>query len=346
MSVVIVQGGTMAAPVALGLAGFGGALALLDLARRGLQALPARTWVLRQAALPRARRLLPPARVQRIALAAALSPRSEPQMLSGPPTRAMVRADILKDLLSCRGATGPGDLSEATLAELSLLIRLLDSGPAQAGDLAQMFRAPAAVLDLRDRLVAAERARALHDRQASALSATQRLWRDDGDGAGPLALDAPDPDLAHRILIGADLAAPGAARIARALLVAPGTDRASVAGTLVRLVTDGTLDRAADDPDQALAWHDTLTKVARMWNAGAHADTGLGLAQADAVVEAATLLPGARRRLARVVGRTAGEDLRGLCRDYDGRAPRPRPAWCLTRLCLVTEPDPADYTGA
>lgn len=343
LAMILVPGATVGAPVAFGLAGFGGCYAMLNATRTRIAQHINETRLLRRAALAPARAEAPDLPARRAALERALVPLASARGKSGPPTRDDLRAATLRDVMSGYDATCPAELDPVATIELCTLLQVLDGSPQEAGRLSVLFRVPHAVLDLRARLAAAHRLRCLYDVQTAAYEATRTLWRLHGGGAGICDLSVPDPDLTHHVLLQCDLQdgllLPEVLRLARL----PATDAASVAGFLARCCDTGVLERALDDPHAARIWHEALSDIARLWNGAAYSTSGLGLSQPDCAVAQAPRLAALRRALADSAKLPFDEDFRGLAQSFEGRAPLPRPAWSLRTLTLHAAPDPMDY---
>ena len=205
---------------------------------------------MRRGALRRLRRELPSAADQRATLAGCLRHLGEAETAWHPETAQASRARALEMAMVSLGARELDEATDAQVAELFVLHRLLLSEPGEAGRLAQEFRTPAQILQLRDDLTRAAQKRAEFDRQCLAFEATCEIWESTGTGEQCLldklkAMAAPDPDLWHHIVQNYDVSDPVEEQIALWCLAQPQIEKATVALFLRRVL-------ACDRPEEAV----------------------------------------------------------------------------------------------
>ena len=254
-----------------------------------------------------------------------------------PETEAHALGRIIASTLATQGwrdLSGPGS---ADLRGLWLLVALLRAAPGKAGELAQAFRRPDAMLELRDRLAAITSRRDAWDRQCAAFEATSRLWaepRPESLTDQLAALDRPDPDLWHRVIREFDPAQPEERNAALWCGRQLTCHRASVALLLHRLAQEDVVLDSCVLP--------RLDEILANWGAGRYSARKIGLAPADQVAGSAPAFARLLDRLAAQADSPRLPDPVGIFDVYDGRAPLPRPAWRLDRgLCAA--PEPVDY---
>lgn len=206
--------------------------------------------LMRRGALRRLRRELPSAADQRATLAGCLRHLGEAETAWHPETAQASRARALEMAMVSLGARELDEATDAQVAELFVLHRLLLSEPGEAGRLAQEFRTPAQILQLRDDLTRAAQKRAEFDRQCLAFEATCEIWESTGTGEQCLldklkAMAAPDPDLWHHIVQNYDVSDPVEEQIALWCLAQPQIEKATVALFLRRVL-------ACDRPEEAV----------------------------------------------------------------------------------------------
>ena len=254
-----------------------------------------------------------------------------------PETEAHALGRIIASTLATQGWRDLSDPGSADLRGLWLLVALLRAAPGKAGELAQAFRRPDAMLDLRDRLAAITSRRDAWDRQCAAFEATSRLWSSPRPASlidQLAALDRPDPDLWHKVIRDFD---PARAEQRNAALWCGRQltcHRASVALLLHRLAQEGVVIDSCVLP--------RLDEILANWGAGRYSGRALGLDPADQVAGSAPDVARLLDRLAELTDSPRLPDPVGLFDVYDGRAPLPRPAWQLDGgLCAA--PEPVDY---
>ncbi len=297
---------------------------------------------------------LPSPNRQREVLARALSPAEDGPVDDRPVSREEAVSWILHRSLSAwhSGHTDSAltDLPAPRLLTLYLLARLLTSSPGEAGEIAQHFRRPDAVLSMRDEVDNLARIRAEWDRDQRIWMATHWLWtrqaQDTPSASLAEALEQlgpPDIDLWHRVVTEHDPDNPDQAAAAFWCLRQPACDRATVAAYLARIVLDGRLVAAARKGDTQV-----LTEVRGIidrWNAGVYKTGDLGIDPPQTVTDAAPRLPDTLRDLEQATGDRWPAPAGAFTRR-DGRPPRPRPAWDLATGQLTTEPQREDYLDA
>lgn len=331
-------------PIAFAVSAMGiGVFALRSVIRRHGSARRIGPALLRNGALRHMRRELPSPAAQRDALAdvlaAAHDVRAEPE---APPTRATAVARILSRMLTGWKITDLDDLPDDLAAALTLLERLLNADPGEAGRLAQCFQRPDLVLGLRDEIDRIAYKRARHDHAFAAFEATRVMQAADPAPRDLLEalkfLGEADVDLWHRIVTEHDPFDPAQRAAALWCLSRPDCDRATVAAFFARLTDGAQLQTAARNGDRDFV--ETVRSLIARCNASYYTKQEIAFAPP----------PDAKMRLARELDALA--ELTGAPRlpdpqcailALDGRAPRPRPAWDLVRGGLVEPPKRADY---
>ncbi|WP_146584959.1 hypothetical protein [Puniceibacterium confluentis] len=270
------------------------------------------------------------------------------QDLSEPESEGNAISATLSRVIEIWNGTAPGSLTPEQVTELYLLEQVISGSADRAGALAQLFRKPDVVLEIRDRIGEIRRRRSAFEHQRSIYDATLRLWRNQSDKRCPAALltalralDAPDPDLWHRVILEHDATCPAQRAAALWCASQPSCDRASVASYLGALAADCQLDDAVLRGDNS--WLDGVRSVIEAWNSGRYPQRNLALAPADAVLNAGPALSAMLDRLAEQTGTARWPDPRGVFAEYHGRMPRPRAAWSLEKGRLTAPPDLADY---
>ena len=304
--------------------------------------------LLRPGALRRAASDLPDHKSMLAYLSAALDPADAGAVSGMPETADRATALALAQILANWEAPTVHALSPARLGELYLFERLIRARADEAGALAQFFQRPDLVLDIRDQIGAIAARRRAFDAQQGAFEATLAAWKTQARVPRPAALlmalqalDHPDSDLWHRVVLGHDPRDAAQREAALWCVRQPSCDRATVACYMAFLGADGHLEAAARRGDSL--WLAGVLAVIEGWNAGRYADHDIGLVPSDAVTEAGPILAAALDNLSEITGAPRWPDPRGMFTDYAGRSPRPRPAWCLRTGRLTAAPDPADY---
>ncbi|MCR8550850.1 hypothetical protein M4578_23745 [Salipiger sp. P9] len=267
---------------------------------------------------------------------------AEPETLDYALSRAVER------ILGSWGKRKLAELTREELQELWMLEQLVRATPDRAGALAQSFVNPDVVLEIRDRIAAIGQHRHAYEAQIGAFEATRRAWSDAAGGppdrlllTALQALDRPDPDLWHKVIVEHDPADPAQADAALWCARQPSCERASVAHFLAYAAADGRIEAAARRGD--CLWLQGLQDVIEGWNARRYAGRSLGLTPPDAVATSAPALTAALDRLAEITCTPRLADPRGIFAEYRGRAARPRDHWCLATGRLQAPPQIADY---
>ncbi|MDU8912948.1 hypothetical protein [Aestuariicoccus sp. MJ-SS9] len=275
----------------------------------------------------------------------ALTPRPIPT--AGPETGPAAVARIIDRVVRQHGAQGLADLRPEDLAAVHMLLRLLRAGPAEAGALAQNFRKPDAVLDLRDEAMTIARLRREFQAQEAAYAAACRAWKRQNAQAetGPIgalhAVDQPDPDLWHKVVTEFDPAVAAQREAALWCVSQARCHQATVALFLSRVAGDSMLRAAAWRGDQA--WLDGVLAVIEAWNAGAYSANDIGLDPVDAVAQDAPAFAAELAALAQETGAPHWPMPQGAFCEYPGRPARPRDEWCLRTGRLLSPPRAAHY---
>ncbi len=299
--------------------------------------------LMRRGSLRRSQKELPPPDDQRAALADALSAavevRAEPE---APPTRATAIARILSRMLTGWKMTDLNDLPPDLTAALSLLERLLNAEPGEAGRLAQFFQRPDLVLGLRDEIDRIDRTRARYDRAFAAYEATRLLQAADPPprdlGEALERLDAPDTDLWHWIVQEHDPADPAQREAALWCVTRPSCDRASLAAYFARLPEGAQLQAAARAGDQAFLKR--IKHLIARCNASYYTVQEIAYTPPPDAIERLTQELDA---LATLTGQPRWPDPQCVLMSLEGRAPRPRRSWDLATGRLTEPPHRADY---
>lgn len=276
---------------------------------------------------------------------------AEPETVDQAVARAMRR--ILDSWQAVAGGQAAGTkplktLSDARLTELYLLDQLLRGAPGLAGALAQQFRNPDILLVLRDQITTIDQRRAAFERQRDAFEATRRAWENQTQKLRPSALltalqalDWPDSDLWHKVVLAYDPGDPAQREAALWCAQQHSCDRATVARYLASLAMDGQLDAALTRGDHT--WLSGARTVIENWNTGKYTRQALALEPPNAVVAAAPHFSDALDRMAGTTGQPRWPDPHGAFAEFHGRASRPRDNWCLDTGQLMAPPALNDY---
>lgn len=331
-------------PIALAIGGMGSLYALMTSLRgRKARPRPAGPVLLRRASLRRRDNTLPSTTDQRLALADALAAavdlRAEPE---APPTRETAIARILGRILDSWKVTDLADLPPDLTIALTQLERLLKADPGEAGRIAQMFQRPDVVLSLRDEIEKIAEARATYDRAFAAFQATRLMYAASpkpGNLTEALqSLGTVDRDLWHRIVLEHDPTDPAQRSAALWCVSQPECDRATVAAYLSGLPEEAQLQNAEIDGD--LGFLGQVRLIIDNCNAGIYRTQELAYTpDSGSAAALARELDG----LAVLNREPRWPDPQCLFVLYEGRDPRPRPAWDIALGRLVAAPNRADY---
>lgn len=299
--------------------------------------------LLRRAALRCPATDLPTLDAQRLALSeartAATDLRTDPK---APPTRTLAIARIQARILDSWKVTNISALPRDLTLALTLLERLLNTDPGEAGRIAQLFQRPDVVLGLRQEIDRIARTRATYDRAFAAFQATRVMQAADPAPRNLVialqSLGTPDIDLWHRIVSEHDPADPAQREAALWCLEQSDCDSAIVATYLSRIAEGAQLESAFVAGDHAFL--DRVRQIVENCNAGFYRHQGLGYVPAE---NASERLGSELEVLAALSGARRWPDPQCVFTEIDGRAPRPRPAWDLAHGRLIAPPDPADY---
>ncbi|WGW03104.1 hypothetical protein [Tropicibacter oceani] len=268
-----------------------------------------------------------------------------------PPGRDSAIAEVLTGVMQGWGHAGAETLPRALVQELTVLDRLLRASPQEAGALAQYFARPDLMLDLRDGVNEIAAHRAVHDRNRAAFEASQVMWEAQNRGQAPhgllpvlRALNAPDPDLWHRVILGHDRTDPDQREAALWCVEQPGCDRASIALYMAELAAGDALLHAARRGDDRFL--DRILTVIQGLNDGAYGQSELALDPVDAVAGDTQRFNTMLAALAEQTGAMRWPAPCGLFTEYAGRAPYARDHWCLRSGRLIAAPDVRDYFPA
>ncbi|MBY6159824.1 hypothetical protein KUV73_03030 [Mameliella alba] len=331
-------------PIGVAIGGAGGVYALLA-ALKGGKDQPRRRGpvLLRRATLRQRHADLPSDDAQKLALAetlaAAVDLRAEPE---APPSRATAVARILSRIMDSWNASDIAALPRDMTLTLTLLERLLNAEPGEAGRIAQMFRRPDVVLGLRQEIDTIAKARAAYDRAFAAFQATRLMNAADPKPRTLMqalhSLGTPDTDLWHRIVRDYDPTDPDQRNAALWCVGRPECDRATVATFLSRLPEGAQLQNAWLNGDDAFLQH--VRQVIGNCNDGLYRQQEIGF---DPEPLAAEALAKELDALATLNGKARWPDAQCAIVALDGRAPRPRPAWDIKAGQLAAPPARADY---
>ncbi len=331
-------------PIALAIGGMGSLYALMTSLRgRKARPRPAGPVLLRRASLRRRDNTLPSTTDQRLALADALAAavdlRAEPE---APPTRETAIARILGRILDSWKVTDLAELPPDLTIALTQLERLLKADPGEAGRIAQMFQRPDVVLSLRDEIEKIAEARATYDRAFAAFQATRLMFAASpkpGNLTEALqSLGTVDRDLWHRIVLEHDPTDPAQRSAALWCVSQPECDRATVAAYLSSLPEEAQLQNAEIDGD--LGFLGQVRRIIDNCNAGIYRTQELAYTpDSGSAAALARELDG----LAVLNREPRWPDPQCLSVLYEGRDPRPRPAWDIALGRLVAAPNRADY---
>ncbi|MBW4980983.1 hypothetical protein KZZ07_00385 [Mameliella sp. CS4] len=331
-------------PIALAIGGMGSLYALMTSLRgRKARPRPAGPVLLRRASLRRRDNTLPSTTDQRLALADALAAavdlRAEPE---APPTRETAIARILGRILDSWKVTDLAELPPDLTIALTQLERLLKADPGEAGRIAQMFQRPDVVLSLRDEIEKIAEARATYDRAFAAFQATRLMYAASpkpGNLTEALqSLGTVDRDLWHRIVLEHDPTDPAQRSAALWCVSQPECDRATVAAYLSSLPEEAQLQNAEIDGD--LGFLGQVRRIIDNCNAGIYRKQELAYSpDSGSAAALARELDG----LAVLNREPRWPDPQCLFVLYEGRDPRPRPAWDIALGRLVAAPNRADY---
>lgn len=274
---------------------------------------------------------------------------AETELAPGTPeSRERATAIALSRILDTWNVPTLHALAPDRLRELYLLDRLLRARPDEAGALAQLFERPDVVLDIRDQIAAIGQRRKAFETQRDAYQATLDAWINQPSVPRPSALllslqalDRPDIDLWHKVVLHHDPFDPAQREAALWCVRQLSCDRATVAAYFAFLSADGHLEAAARRGETL--WLNAVLSVIGNWNAGRYTTREIGLDPTDSVVSAAPVLSAALDRLADITQTPRWPDPQGLFAEYAGRAPRPRDNWCLRSGTITHAPDPNHY---
>ncbi|KMK68763.1 hypothetical protein IMCC21224_113649 [Puniceibacterium sp. IMCC21224] len=310
--------------------------------------------LLRRNALRRPAIKVPAPQTLRAYLGAVLTPdsaESQRAARTGPETVDHAVARAMLRILDSWGMTGDSPIAtlpDDRLAELYLFDQLMRGTPDLAGALAQQFRSPDILLALRDQIGTIATRRATFERQRHAFDATRRAWDNQSRKLRPSALltalqalDWPDSDLWHKVVMEHDPTDPAQREAALWCALQPSCDRTTVAAYLANLTIDGHLDAGLQRRDHS--WLAGVQTVIENWNDGHYTRQLLALDPPDAVSAVAPHLSQILDQMATTTGQARWPDPRGLFAEYHGRAPRPRDNWCLQSGQLTAPPTLRDY---
>ena len=283
------------------------------------------------------------------AVSALLSDPDRDQGSVFPLNRQGATAQVLQRLVESRYRQQIHALPKTELVELWLVGRILRGSPGEAGEFAQLFRDPAAMLALRDEVDRLALRRAIFDRDHAAFQASLAQWEKglpQGATKGSLllalqALKVPDIDLWHRIVLEHDPRDPQQRAAALWCLRQKQCDRATVAAFLASAAADGRLQAAARNGDEV--YLNAVQDIIEHWNAGYYRGCELALDPVDAVAHDAGRMTAALDELATLTGTRRWPDPHGVFTEYTGRKPRLRSHWCLRRGRLTARPSISDY---
>ncbi|WP_417743729.1 hypothetical protein [Salipiger sp.] len=269
--------------------------------------------------------------------------RRDPVVPHEPESPAQARSRVFRRIMTSWHADAVEQLDERQLQSLWLLRELISADCCRAGELAQRFRKPDAVLAIRDRIREIDAHHARFEAQRAAFLATSAMWARQSAAAQdrPLvdalrALAAPDPDLWHKVIAEHDLADPAQASAALWCARQTGCERASVALYLSRIAEADRLSIALRSGETD--WLDGVHAVIRSWNAGVYTGRTIGLAPEDAASHAAPALSAQLDTLAEQTGDPRWPEPDDIFVAYHGTAARPRDIWDLRTGRLTAPP--------
>ena len=132
--------------------------------------------LLRASAIPGLLKDMPSREVMSAEVATLLRPLARARR-DVPPTLDIAIAQVLHTLMTRWGARDPLRLTDGEAAILCLVDRLCRAEPDKAGKLAQNFRRPDVLLEMRARAQALAADRAAHDRSLAAHAEASALWQ-------------------------------------------------------------------------------------------------------------------------------------------------------------------------
>ncbi|MDA7423623.1 hypothetical protein [Thalassococcus lentus] len=291
---------------------------------------------------------LPALSIMRRAVSQALQ--VAPDTIDGAPLRVQdAIAAALKQVMRAHGVFDLNRLGSDELTDLFVLQRLLRLPPDQAGALAQKFRHPDVVLEMRDRIAGIGQVREVFDGEMAAFWTTTELWETvQKNNLGTvsmldtlLAMQAPDVDLWHHIVANHDRSDADQRAAALWCVQQPQCDQATVALYLSELVAGDRVVRAATNGD--LAFADAVLQIVSNWNAGQYTDQRLALDPVDAVAKDGPRLSATLAALAELTEGPRLSDPCGMFTEYRGRRPRDRTFWCLATGQPTRAPLLEDY---
>ena len=260
-----------------------------------------------------------------------------------PETAAQATRRVLRTLFAGWGLSGPEDLSDTDVLEISALLALFEAEPGEAGRLSDAFQRPDALLALRDELSAVRSRRARYERQRDTFEATRAIWlMRRGDKAGALReslerMALPDPDLWHHIVAGHDPSCPAQARAALWCAQQSACDRATVA-LFLRRIFEGDRLAHADAATRA-----AVRRVIKLWNSGWYCTQEIALAPESDPEAGKDRVAGWLDRMAQSGGEDRWPAPFGIFDGLPGRAVRRRDNWCLVTGTLTAPPRIEDY---
>lgn len=280
---------------------------------------------------------------------AAVMVRGTETVLPGTPlNRDAATAAVLERVLRLQQHYSLDGLSRTALTELYLLQQVLNADKGETGRLAQLFRRPDLVLDIRAEVDQVAETRARFDRGMAAFQTTWDLWsrltQDQMSGALKdqlQALDSPDIDLWHHIVVTHAPDNPQQREAALWCLRQPGCDRATIAVFLAGLADTSQLVDAATTGDQS--YLDAVHKIIKAWNAGTYKVQELSLDPQDVLVGQAARFSDMLDALAQSTNTQRWADPHGAFVPHSGRAIRARSSWTIQAGGLARAPTLLDY---
>lgn len=273
-----------------------------------------------------------------------------PETIEGAPLRIEdAISAALTQVMRAQGSFDLNKMTRADLADLYALSQLLVLPPDRAGAMAQSFRRPDVVLEMRDRVADIAQARRVFDTHMDAFLETQSLWAsvENKQAVSESILDrlqslqAPDIDLWHFVVQNHDRSNAGHRAAALWCVQQPQCDQATVAIFLSELVADNRLIRAAHSGDLAVV--DSALEIVANWNAGLYTTRELALDPVDAVAQDGPRLSAVLTALAETTQGARPPDPCGMFTEYRGRTPRDRTAWSLVDGLPQRAPRLEDY---
>ena len=234
------------------------------------------------------------------------------------------------------------------LTDIYVMDQLLRAKPEDAGRLAQLFRDPSRMLEIRDQIAALGQQNERFNRHKNAYSAMWSMWSNRQNCDHRLsqvdtlaAMSHPDPDLWHQIIAEHDPDQPDQRNAALWCALQPECDRASVALFLALSATQSTLVYAAETGDRVFL--DGVHQIIQQWNNAVYHRHEFALDPPELVMRAAGEFDLALTELSQILDIPVWPMPKSAFTEYSGISPKPRPCWDMHNGGLVRKPMVPDY---